>query len=120
MAQQSGAQERSVGLFQANSNNDGAVTRSEYDASRVARFNALDANNDGQLTREEMRAGHERGERCPHTARSGPDEWGRSVGKRMGFVDVVSRTNRHMSERLSVERGHGWRRRDETVSFLAE
>jgi Ca2+-binding EF-hand superfamily protein len=67
LAQQDGAQERSSGLFQADSNNDGTVTQSEFDASRTARFDALDANDDGQLTREEMRAGRgERGGRGHH------------------------------------------------------
>ncbi len=59
VAQQQGAQDRPFGLFQADSNNDGAVTRSEYDASRLAQFDRLDANDDGQLTRDEMRAGRE-------------------------------------------------------------
>ncbi len=48
-------------FFQADSNNDGAVTRAEYDAARTAHFARLDTNNDGNLTREERRA--ERGER---------------------------------------------------------
>jgi Ca2+-binding EF-hand superfamily protein len=67
LAQQDGPQERSNGLFQYDSNNDGTVTQSEYEASRTARFDTLDANNDGQLTREEMRAGRgNRGERGHH------------------------------------------------------
>ena len=58
------------GLFQSDANNDGVLTRQEFDAGRDARFSQLDANNDGQLTREEMRAmrgdrggmrGHHRG-----------------------------------------------------------
>jgi Ca2+-binding EF-hand superfamily protein len=60
LAQQDSVQNRPFGLFQADSNSDGTVTQSEYEASRAARFDTLDANNDGQLTREEMRA--ERGE----------------------------------------------------------
>jgi Ca2+-binding EF-hand superfamily protein len=73
--QQEGAQERPFGLFQADSNSDGTVTQSEYDASRSARFAALDVNDDGQLTREERRAGrgehggrghHRRGHRGMH------------------------------------------------------
>jgi Ca2+-binding EF-hand superfamily protein len=67
LAQQQGAQDRPSGLFQADSNNDGTVTRSEYDASQTARFATLDANDDGQLTREERRAG--RGERGEHGGR---------------------------------------------------
>jgi hypothetical protein len=59
VAQQDAPQHR--GLFEADGDNDGTVTRAEFDASRAARFAALDSNDDGQLTREEMRAG--RGER---------------------------------------------------------
>jgi len=59
LAQSDGAEPRQFGLFRADANEDGAVTREEYDASRAARFNALDANDDGQLTRAEMRAGRE-------------------------------------------------------------
>jgi Ca2+-binding EF-hand superfamily protein len=67
LAQQDGAQDRLSGLFQADSNSDGTVTQSEYDASRTARFDALDANDDGQLTREERRAGRaEHGGRGHH------------------------------------------------------
>ncbi len=61
IAQDSRPDGRGHGLFQADANNDGAVTRQEFDAHRSARFAGLDANNDGQLTREEMRA--QRGER---------------------------------------------------------
>jgi Ca2+-binding EF-hand superfamily protein len=46
------------GLFQSDANNDGVVTRQEFDAGRDAMFARLDANSDGQLTREERRAGH--------------------------------------------------------------
>jgi len=76
MAQQSGAQDRSAGLFQADSNNDGAVTRSEYDAGRATRFDALDANDDGQLAREEMRTGRDRGD---HGARGHHRRGGRGM-----------------------------------------
>lgn len=53
------------GFFQSDANNDGAVTRQEYDAGREAKFAQLDADTNGQLTREEMRAerGHHRGGR---------------------------------------------------------
>lgn len=40
-------------FFQADANNDGVVTRQEFDSGRDARFAAADANNDGQLVREE-------------------------------------------------------------------
>lgn len=44
------------GFFGADSNNDGVLTRAEFDAGQQALFARLDANNDGQLTREEGRA----------------------------------------------------------------
>lgn len=52
-------------VFQADANNDGVLTRAEFDAGREARFAQQDANHDGQLTREEMREGrgHHRGGR---------------------------------------------------------
>jgi len=57
-------------LMRADANNDGVVTRQEFDASRVAEFARLDASRDGQLSRDEMRAGrHGRG-------RGGPDGGG--------------------------------------------
>lgn len=63
VAQQGEApRERSSGLFQADANSDGTVTRAELDANSASRFRTLDANSDGQLTREEMRAGRERGD----------------------------------------------------------
>lgn len=46
-------------IFQADSNNDGVLTRQEFDAGRNAMFARQDVNNDGQLTRDEMhRGGH--------------------------------------------------------------
>ena len=54
-------QQRPRGVFAMDANNDGVLTRQEFDAGRAATFARLDANNDGQLTREEMRA--QRGER---------------------------------------------------------
>lgn len=44
-------------VFQSDANNDGVVTRQEFDANRAATFARLDANHDGELTREEMRSG---------------------------------------------------------------
>jgi len=38
------------------SNNDGEVTRAEFDAAHAKRFKEMDANNDGKITREEMSA----------------------------------------------------------------
>jgi len=45
------------GFFQADANNDGVVTRQEFDAGRAATFARLDADHNGQLSREEMRGG---------------------------------------------------------------
>ena len=65
LAQDSAPSQR--GVFQADANNDGVLTRQEFDAGRNARFAHLDANNDAQLSREEMRAmrgdRHHRGRR---------------------------------------------------------
>ncbi|MEQ1490106.1 MAG: hypothetical protein ABL932_06100 [Terricaulis sp.] len=59
-------------IFQSDSNNDGVVTRAEFDSGRAAQFARLDADNNGQLAREEMRAerGEHRGRRGGH--RGGP------------------------------------------------
>jgi Ca2+-binding EF-hand superfamily protein len=54
LAQDSASGQR--GLFQADANNDGVLTRQEFDAGRDGHFTRLDANSDGQLSREEMRA----------------------------------------------------------------
>ncbi len=69
-------------LFQGDANNDGVLTRAEFDAARQARFTQQDANNDGQLTREEMRAG--RGERGHH---------GRGWGRRGGGMHMLTRAD---------------------------
>ncbi len=53
-----GSQERHRGghhFFEADANNDGVITRQEFDSGRDARFAQMDANRDGQLTREERR-----------------------------------------------------------------
>ncbi|MEZ5957202.1 MAG: hypothetical protein R3C27_08345 [Hyphomonadaceae bacterium] len=57
------------GIFQADANSDGVLTRAEFDAGRTAQFARLDADNNGELTREEMRA--ERGARGEHRGRRG-------------------------------------------------
>jgi Ca2+-binding EF-hand superfamily protein len=44
-------------FMRADANNDGVVTRQEFEASRSAGFARLDANHDGQLSRDEFRAG---------------------------------------------------------------
>lgn len=56
-------------LFEADRNNDGVLTRQEFDTGRAAHFSQLDANNDGQLSRDEMR--QMRGERGEHGGRGG-------------------------------------------------
>jgi Ca2+-binding EF-hand superfamily protein len=67
LAQNNATPREPHGLFQADANNDGTLTRQEFDAGRDATFARLDANNDGALSREEMRAmreghrGHRRG-----------------------------------------------------------
>jgi Ca2+-binding EF-hand superfamily protein len=53
---QEGAPREHRGVFSADANNDGVVTRAEFDAGQTALFARIDANNDGQLTREEGRA----------------------------------------------------------------
>lgn len=62
------------GLFQADANSDGVLTRAEFDASRTSQFARLDADNNGQLSREEMRA--QRGERGERGHRGGRDHRG--------------------------------------------
>lgn len=63
-------------IFQSDANNDGVVTRQEFDAGRDAMFTRLDTNHDNQLSREEMRAGwREHGGPDGHRGgqRGGPD-----------------------------------------------
>lgn len=71
---QNGPEDRGAhhGLFESDSNNDGVLTRAEFDAGRQTLFARLDADNNGQLSREEMRAqrGEHRGRRGDH--RGGP------------------------------------------------
>lgn len=53
---------RHFGMRGADANNDGTVTRAEYDAQGAQMFSRMDANNDGQLTaadREARRAARE-------------------------------------------------------------
>ncbi len=57
------------GVFQSDANNDGVLTRAEFDAGREATFARLDTDRNGQLTREEMRA--ERGDRGRRGGREG-------------------------------------------------
>ena len=51
------------GILQSDADNDGVLTRAEFDAGRTAQFTRLDADSNSQVTREEMRAGRgDRGE----------------------------------------------------------
>lgn len=61
------------GFFGADANNDGVLTRAEFDAGQDAMFARLDSNHDGQLSREERRAhrGDRHGGRRGH-GRGGP------------------------------------------------
>lgn len=62
------------GLFQSDANNDGVLTRQEFDAGRAAMFARMDADGNGQLTAEERRAGrHARGGRHGRGHLSGAD-----------------------------------------------
>lgn len=58
--------ERGPGRFNPDANSDGAITRDEFLAGPIARFERMDANNDGRLTdaeKPDMRRmhGHHRG-----------------------------------------------------------
>ncbi|MGE0742367.1 MAG: hypothetical protein AB7O98_13580 [Hyphomonadaceae bacterium] len=55
LAQSGGERPERPGWFQADANNDGVLTRQEFDAGSEARFAQMDSNNDGQLSREERR-----------------------------------------------------------------
>ncbi len=55
LAQDSAPSRGPFGMFQADANNDGVLTRAEFDSGRDGHFARLDANNDGSLAREEMR-----------------------------------------------------------------
>lgn len=48
-------------MFGADANNDGALTRQEFDAGRAALFARLDANSDGELAGDEHRRHHRGG-----------------------------------------------------------
>lgn len=52
-----------MGMRGGDANNDGTLTRAEFDTAGAARFQRLDANSDGRITQEEMdamRGGHRR------------------------------------------------------------
>jgi len=55
LAQDSAPRRGHFGMFQADANNDGVLTRAEFDAGRNTHFAQLDANSDGALSRGEMR-----------------------------------------------------------------
>jgi hypothetical protein len=58
LAQEGGHPRGPHGLFQADANNDGVLTRQEFDAGRDSMFARLDANSDDQLSADERRAHH--------------------------------------------------------------
>ncbi|MEZ5996829.1 MAG: hypothetical protein R3C25_13870 [Hyphomonadaceae bacterium] len=73
------------GLFQADANSDGVLTRQEFDAGRDAMFASIDTDNNGVLSREEMRAHH--GERG-HGRRGRSGGRGGQEGMHMGGADA--------------------------------
>lgn len=44
----------------ADTNGDGAISRTEFDAVHAKRFKEMDANGDGKITRDEMKTGHKK------------------------------------------------------------
>lgn len=80
---QSAAPPAHRGIFQFDANNDGTLTRAEFDAGRRAEFARLDANHDGSLSRDEGRAGrmHRRGGHGRGHGHGGP-------GMMMGNADA--------------------------------
>lgn len=115
-------------LFMADANNDGTVTRQEFDAGRSAMFARIDANNDGNATREEgraawqaMRAEHreqrsERGEQRAHERDANNDgALSRDeflAGPSERFAQLDANHDGQLSADERPERGeHGWRGR---------
>jgi hypothetical protein len=47
------------GMMNADTNNDGVVSRAEYDAQSAAMFQRLDADNNGTITAAELQAMHD-------------------------------------------------------------
>lgn len=78
--------QRPRGVFAMDANNDGSLTRQEFDAGRAARFAAIDADRNGQATREEMRA-----QRAAHRAERG--EHGRRGGHRGMHLERADANN---------------------------
>lgn len=48
------------GMMNADTNNDGNISRAEYDAQSAAMFQHLDADNNGTITAAELQAAHDR------------------------------------------------------------
>lgn len=89
-------------FFQADANNDGVVTRQEFDAFRAAEFTRLDANHDGQLTRDEMRAGHQWRHHGDQAAVGGPS--GLSGDHHRGrHFDMLARADANHDGNISRE-----------------
>ena len=47
-------------LKHADTDNDGAISKSEFDAAHNEHFKKMDADNDGKLTADEKKAGHQK------------------------------------------------------------
>lgn len=71
------------GLFRADANNDGVLTRQEFDAGRDAMFAARDADSNGALTGEEM---HRRGDHRGEGGHGGERMWDRADANNDGSV----------------------------------
>ncbi len=59
---------RGFGLLEFDTNADGRLTKTEFDAAQRTRFNQLDANMDGSATPEEIRTGMEVQAKARHDA----------------------------------------------------
>jgi Ca2+-binding EF-hand superfamily protein len=106
-AQSQPTQERERGgvsrFFEADANNDGVVTRQEFDASRATHFTRLDTDNNGQLTREEMRQMF--GERGRRGHRGGGHQLARADANNDGNItrDEFLARPTQMFERLDAD-----------------
>ncbi|MBS0385461.1 MAG: EF-hand domain-containing protein [Proteobacteria bacterium] len=79
-------------FMRADANNDGVVTRQEFESFRTTEFARLDANHDGQLSQDEFRAGRRWG---------GPGGPGQSRGDRQ--EDRMARLDANHDGNISRE-----------------
>jgi len=70
-------------IFHSDANQDGVITRVEFDAERSSAFTRLDANADGNITREE-RSEQMRALRAEHGGPGGHEGGGREGGRHGG------------------------------------